>query len=464
MVEKTDKKLKLPKFRFSHQWLMRRFFLPLAILACSFAQAQAISLISDEESEIFLQKITQPLFKAAGVPYNRSKVFIVNDNSLNAFVSDGNTLFIHTGTITSASSPEELSGVIAHETGHIMGGHIIRQKLKNEALQQASLASMLLAGTTAALTGRGDVAMAIALGGQSSTLNNYMQYRTEQERSADESAVKLLNATRQSPQGMLKFMKRISQRNDLSGIEETPYFRTHPVTRERINFMEQAVSKSSYQPKRQYPEEFLRVKAKLLAFLETPEQTFRRYPLSNSSVPARYAQAIAYFKKLDIDNALKKINSLIAEEPDNPFFHELKAQIYLETGKIKPARQEYQSALAKLPGSPLLQLSLAQAILEDNPSKNDLKKAISLLNQANIKQPTPMGWLLLSRAYEASGDMAYSNYAAAEYSLSIGMPEVAQRQLKEANNFTAANSKLKLKIEDLSSRINILLKDKKGTQ
>ena len=291
-----------------------------------------------------------------------------------------------------------------------------------------------------------------------------MQYRTEQERSADESAVKLLNATRQSPQGMLKFMKRISQRNDLSGIEETPYFRTHPVTRERINFMEQAVSKSSYQPKRQYPEEFLRVKAKLLAFLETPEQTFRRYPLSNSSVPARYAQAIAYFKKLDIDNALKKINSLIAEEPDNPFFHELKAQIYLETGKIKTARQEYQSALAKLPGSPLLQLSLAQAILEDNPSKNDLKKAVSLLNQANIKQPTPMGWLLLSRAYEASGDMAYSNYAAAEYSLSIGMPEVAQRQLKEANNFTAANSKLKLKIEDLSPRINILLKDKKGTQ
>ena len=168
--------------------------------------------------------------------------------------------------------------------------------------------------------------------------------------------------------------------------------------------------------------------------------------------------------RLDIDNALKKINSLIAEEPDNPFFHELKAQIYLETGKIKPARQEYQSALAKLPGSPLLQLSLAQAILEDNPSKNDLKKAVSLLNQANIKQPTPMGWLLLSRAYEASGDMAYSNYAAAEYSLSIGMPEVAQRQLKEANNFTAANSKLKLKIEDLSPRINILLKDKKGTQ
>lgn len=460
-MEKTDKKLIASAFRSFRKWLMRRIILPLAILACSLVQAQAISLISDEESEIFLQKITQPLFKAAGVPYNRNKVFIVNDNSLNAFVSDGNTLFIHTGTITSASSPEEISGVIAHETGHIMGGHIIRQKLKNEALQQASLVSMLLAGTTAAVTGRGDMAMAIALGGQSSTLHNYMQYRTEQERSADESAVKLLNATKQSPQGMLKFMKRISQRNDLSGIEETPYFRTHPVTRERINFMEKAVNQSNYQPTQKYSEEFSRVKAKLLAFLETPEQTFRRYPLSDGSVHARYAHAIAYFKKLDIDNALKKTDSLIAENPHNPFFHELKAQIYLETGRIKPAKREYQLALNKLPGSPLLQLSLAQAILEDNPSKIDLKQAISLLNQANIKQPTPMGWLLLSRAYEASGDKSYSSYAAAEYSLSVGMPKVAQRQIQEAKKQVAANSKLRLKIEDLASRIDFLLKDKK---
>ena len=453
MVEKTDQKLNTRTFCPFHKWLMRRFILPLAILAYSSAQAQAISLISDEESEIFLQKITQPLFKAAGIPYNRNKVFIVNDNSLNAFVSDGNSLFIHTGTLTSASSPEEISGVIAHETGHIMGGHIIRQKLKNESLQQASLASMLLAGTTAAVTGRGDVAMAIALGGQSSTLSNYMQYRTEQERSADESAVKLLNATKQSPQGMLKFMKRISQRNDLSGIEETPYFRTHPVTRERINFMEKATAQSDYQPGQKNLDEFLRIKAKLLAFLETPEQTFRRYPLSNSSVPARYAQAIAYFKQLDINNALKKINGLIKEEPDNPFFHELKGQIYLETGKIKPAKQEYQTALAKLPGSPLLQLSLAQAILEDAPTPDDLKKAVSLLNQANIKQPTPMGWLLLSRAFEASGNTAYSSYAAAEYSLSIGMPEVAQRQADNAQKHLKNDKKLKLKIDDLQNRL-----------
>lgn len=460
-MEKTNQKLAAQTVLYALKWLMYRFCLSLAILAYLSSQALAINLISDEESEIFLQKITQPLFKAAGIPYDRNKIFIVNDESLNAFVSDGNRLFVNTGTITSAGNAEELSGVIAHETGHIMGGHIIRQKLKNESLQQASLASMLLAGTTAAVTGRGDVAMAIALGGQSSTLSNYLQYRTEQERSADESAIKLLTATHQSPQGMLRFMKRINQRNDMSGVEESPYFRTHPVTRERINFLEKATNQSPYPSSKSHQEEFLRVKAKLLAFLETPERTFRRYPLSNNSIPAQYAQAIAYFKKLDIANAMNKIDDLIKTEPNNPFFHELKAQMYLETGKVKQAKKEYQLALNKMPNSTLLQLSLAQATLEGTPTKEELKKIVTLLNQANIRQPSPMGWLLLSRAYGELGDQAYSNYAAAEYSMSIGMPEIAKKQIKTAEKSAAGNATLMIKIKDLSTRIEDLLKDVK---
>ena len=171
---------------------MRRFFLPLAVLAFMSSNAQAISLISDEETELLLQKITAPIFKAAGLPYNRNKVFIVNDNTLNAFVSDGNYLFINTGTIVAADDAEELSGVIAHETGHITGGHIITQKIKAQEMQRVSLASMILAGGAAAASGDGNVAMAVALGSQSSMMTNYFRYRTEQERSADESAVTFL--------------------------------------------------------------------------------------------------------------------------------------------------------------------------------------------------------------------------------------------------------------------------------
>ena len=433
---------------------MKGMFLSLAVLMINIPQAGALSLISDEETELFLQKITRPLFKAAGVPFDRNKLHIVNDNTLNAFVSDGNDLFINTGTIISADGPDELRGVIAHETGHIMGGHIIRQKLKNQSLQQASLASMILAGTTAAVTGRGDVAMAIALGGQSSTLNNFLQYRTEQERSADESAVKLLAQTRQSPAGMLRFMKRISRRNELSGIEESPYFRTHPITRERIGFLEQAVNASPYKNTQSDKEEFLRVKAKLQAFLETPEQTFRCYPSGNTSIAARYAQTIAYFKQLNIPAALKTINGLIEQEPKNPFFKELKGQIYLETGKVKQAKGEYLQALALMPSSALLQVSAAQAIIEDNPSKADLQKAVKMLNQANLKQPSLMNWMLLARAYGELGDEAYSNYAAAEYSLRMGNVKVAERQARSAQAAARSNNALKLKITDLLNRIS----------
>lgn len=209
----------------------------LAFMAAKPTAAQGISLISDEETEQLLGKIARPLFTAAKVRFNRNDIYIVDDPTLNAFVADGNALFVHTGTIIAADSPNELAGVIAHETGHIEGGHILRQKLKNQELQGVTLASAILAGTAAALSGRGDAAMAVMLGTQSSALTHYSRYRTQEERSADEAAMKLLNKTGQSPAGMLTFMKRISTRNTMSGIEEIPYFRTHPITRERISFL-----------------------------------------------------------------------------------------------------------------------------------------------------------------------------------------------------------------------------------
>lgn len=459
-MAETDKKLDADKIPQLLKRLMKSLSLSLAVLALTVQNVMALNIISDEETEAFVAEITKPLFKAAGIPFNRNNIFIVNDNSLNAFVSDGNLLFINTGTIINAGSPEEISGVIAHETGHIMGGHIIRQKLKNQSLQQASLASLILAGTAAAATGRGDVAMAIALGGQSSTLNNFLQYRTEQERSADESGVKLLNSTGQSPEGMLRFMKRLAKTNEMSGIEENPYFRTHPVTRERIVFLDKAVKESNYNGKVSNPEKFQRVKAKLSAYLEDPKRTFRRYPLSNSSTAARYAQSIAYFKELDIKNAMAILNELIKKEPQNPFFKELKAQIYLETGRIKEAKAEYKRALDLLPNSPLLQVSYAQAIIEDNPDKNDLQTAVNLLNKSNIRQPTTMAWLLLARAYGMLENQTYSNYAAAEFSLRTGNAEVAKQQAEAALKTADGNQHLQLKLNDLISRINAEIKDK----
>ena len=434
--------------------LMCRFFLSWVVWAFMSGNVWALSLISDEETELFLQKITMPIFKAANLPYNRNKIFIVNDETLNAFVSDGNYLFINTGTIIAADDAEELSGVIAHETGHITGGHIITQKIKAQEMQKVTLASMILAGGAAAASGDGNVAMAVALGSQSSMMTNYFRYRTEQERSADESAVNFLQKTQQSPIGLYRFMKKINRINEMSGIEESPYFRTHPMNQERLKFLEKAVKESPFSQSTSYKEEFSRIKAKLFSFLSEPKETFRKYPLQDTSISAQYAHAIAFFKLLNMPKALHTINNLIAKEPNNPFFYEIKAQMLMETGKVNLAKTEYQKALNLLPSSAALQISLAQATLETQSSPAEIRQIIHILNKANIKQPSALGWMLLSQAYGQVDDKAYSTYAAAEYSAAIGEDKTALKQLKIAKEFAKNNSALKLKISDLENRIN----------
>lgn len=258
------------------------------------ASAASISLISDEETEQFLARQLRPVFKAADIPFNRNNIYIVNDDSLNAFVGDGNNMFVHTGTLMKANDENEIAGVLAHETGHIMGGHILRQKIKLQNMQQISLASMLAAGAAAAATGRADAAIAIMMGTQSSMLNAMLAYQVEEERSADESAVKLLQKTEQSPAGMRNFMKKIDRQNRLNGIAENPYFRTHPVTAERISFLNNAVRQSPFPAPTHPGNEFLRIKAKLSAFMEEPRKVLQKYPPSDKSTPARYAQAIVF--------------------------------------------------------------------------------------------------------------------------------------------------------------------------
>lgn len=427
----------------------------LAFMAAKPTAAQGISLISDEETEQLLGKIARPLFTAAKVRFNRNDIYIVDDPTLNAFVADGNALFVHTGTIIAADSPNELAGVIAHETGHIEGGHILRQKLKNQELQGVTLASAILAGTAAALSGRGDAAMAVMLGTQSSALTHYSRYRTQEERSADEAAMKLLNKTGQSPAGMLTFMKRISTRNTMSGIEEIPYFRTHPITRERISFFEEAAKRFPLTAADPLQNEFERVKAKLYAYLNTPADTYKKYPATDKSISGQYARAIADFKALKFNQALSGLEKLSQSEPDNPYFYELKGQIYLETGKIKPAVAAYRKALSLMPTSALLQISTAQAILEDSPDQNEIQEAINLLNKANISRPLGFSWLLLSRAYGMAGNEAAANYAAAEHSLRIGAQDIAERQAEQAK-INAKDAKLRLKIDDLLVRIKNL--------
>ena len=196
----------------------------------------ALSLISDEETEVFLHQTLKPIFQASGTTFNPRNIYIVNDKSLNAFVADGNNMFVTVGTLMNADSQNEISGVLAHETGHIEGGHLLRHKIQAREVQRVSLASMLLGGAAGIAAGRPDISIAAILGSQGSAMSNMLSYQVSEERSADEAAIKLLRRINQSPAGMLSFMKKIQKNNTLQGIEETSYYRTHPVTSERIAF------------------------------------------------------------------------------------------------------------------------------------------------------------------------------------------------------------------------------------
>ena len=460
--------------------LMAGIFLLLVFFSFGNAQAQSIRLISDEETELFLADILRPIYKAVNIPFNRNKVFIVEDNSLNAFVADRNDMFVHTGTLMQADNYNQIEGVLAHEAGHIQGGHILRQKLKLQDMQSVSLASMIAAGVVGAASGRPDVGMAIMLGSQTSALHSMVAHQLQEERSADESAVETLGKLNKSAVGLRDFMKKLQQQNMLSGIEESDYFRTHPMSSERVSFLNKAAQNKPFIPDKNLQHRFEMVKAKLIGFLAAPRRVWQIYPRNDTSAPARYAHTVALFRQTDINGALRNINSLIQEEPQNPFFHELKGQIYFESGNVAQAVAEYKIANKILPNAATIQISLAQAMLENTPSPQEVKTIINLLNKALIKENNTFAWMLLAQAYGMDDDMAYANYASAEFSLRIGELGTAEKQIKVArealkpqgemlNGKNAANSvrgthrarntaQLKQKLDDLEKRIKQLKK------
>jgi len=414
--------------------------------------AKAISLISDQETETFLHQTLRPVFAAAGVTFNPESVYIVNDRELNAFVSEGNRMFVNIGTLISADSQNELTGVLAHETGHIQGGHILRHKVQSQQIQYASLASMIVGGIAGIAAGRPDIGIAAIIGSQGSALNSMLTYQVSEERSADEAAVDILQKINQSPAGMLNFMKKIQKNNRLQGIKETNWFRTHPISTERIAFLEEAVQKSTAPANGKQEAAFQRIKIKLKAYINSPEETFKNYPLSDQSANARYAQAIAYSKQANAKAALQKIDSLLQDEPHNPYFYELKGQILLESGRLKPAAEAYRQALRLIPSSATFKLNLVQVMIEDNPDTAQLQYIINLLNQILVHNPDSYAWLYLARAYGLKNDLANSNYAAAEFSLRSGDIPVAVKQLAAAEKATPSPA-LRLKLEDLKLRI-----------
>ncbi len=422
--------------------------------------ADRISLIRDAEIENTIHEFATPLLRAADFDARALKVHLVKDPSLNAFVTHGMNLFLHTGLLMQADDASEVIGVMAHEFGHIAGGHIILREQQMEATQRNMWLSYALGAAAALATGRGEALGGVALGVQSGLVENLMSFTRAEESQADQAGTEFMDAAGISCAGLLKFMRLLERQELLVTARQDPYLRTHPLTRDRIAFMENHV-KTAGLPADTIPAAwkiaFARVRAKLYGFLETPGRTLQRYPETDVGIPARYARAIAHYRLAETDTAVRMIDGLLKDMPRDPYFLELKGQVLFEAGDIEASIPPYRESVRLSPHDAPLQLGLARALIaRDND--DDLNEATKALEQALRDEPdAPSYWKQLAIARGRGGNESSASYALAEDSLRTGKYADAKFHAGKALQGLPAGSAIRLRAEDIKAEAERLL-------
>ena len=392
------------------------------------AHAKKISMIRDAEIENTIRLFATPVFKAAKLDPSSVKIHLIQDNTLNAFVAGGQRLFINTGLITQSTSAGQIVGVIAHETGHIASGHLARL---NQVLEKSTMttALSLLLGATAIVAGHGDVGMMVVAAGQGLAQSGFLHYSQTQESAADQAALKFLDDSGQSAKGFLDFMNLLGEQELLIAEYQDQYVRTHPLTRDRVNNIANHVANSPHSGKsvsKELETLYRRARAKLVGFINPIGHTLRLYKASDNSPESRYARAIGYSRKPDMDKALPLIDSLLAEYPRDPYFWELKGQMIFENGDAKGAMAPYKTATSLLPNNPLLKRDLARVQLALNDPRLLNDAIVNLKAAVAEDRESPFTWRQLAIAYGRLGDKGHSSLALAEEALLLGRQSVAR--------------------------------------
>jgi predicted Zn-dependent protease len=393
----------------------------LLLLVLSFAltarPAMAQSILRDAETESLFHDLSRPLIEAAGLRPENVKVVLIHDRSINAFVVGGQTVYLHSGLIASADNVNEVQGVVAHELGHITGGHIIRLHEGAKVATGIMLLSMLL-GAAAMAAGAGNAGAGIMAAGQQAAMGKFLAFTRTQESSADQAGASFLTKSGLSGKGSLAFFKRLQNQEFRYAIpQDDSYARTHPLTGERIAALEDVYSKAASwntKPDPALEARFQRVKAKLAGFVEKPERTMVLYPESNKGVPARYARAYAWHKSAHPDKALDEANALLAVAPQDPYFLELKGQILLESGRPLDAVEPLRMAVARAPDEPLIAALLGHALISTE-KKDNFDEAKKVLRSAiGRDNDNPFAWYQLGIVYDREGDPGRAALATAE--------------------------------------------------
>jgi predicted Zn-dependent protease len=398
------------------------------------AHAQQISIIRDAEIERDIKIYATPIWRAAGLDPDVVRVHLVNDNSINAFVAAGQRIFVFTGMLKVAEDPLQVIGVLAHETGHITGGHLARFQDGLRGASTISILSLVL-GAAAMAAGAAAAGAAIMGSGGEFATRSFLIYSRTQESAADQAGLGFLTASGQSASGLISFFEYLGDQEAMMTENKDPYVRSHPLTQERIDRLKADAEKSPYWNTPARPEDverLKRIKAKLIGFIEHPTIVFQTYPLSDNSLYARYARAIAYHRQALEKQALGEVDALLAERPHDPYFLELKGQILFESGKIEESIAPYRQAVEAAPYEPLIRVSLAQSLLSGE-NKEHADEAIENLVAANkMENDNGFGWHQLALAYTLKGDIAMAALAAAERYTVSGEAPSAARQAKIA--------------------------------
>ena len=454
---------------------LTRLFMMALLLALSVAQpaiaaddeSAGPSVLRDTETEALFHDLSTPLIKAANLDPSSVKVVLLNDPEINAFVATGQTVYIQSGLLLATDNVNQLQGVVAHELGHVAGGHSIRMDQGVGAATGITIATMIL-GAIAIAAGAGEAGMGVMMAGQRAALGNFLAFTRTQESSADAAGASYLSKAGITGKGMLDFFGKLQNQEYRLAIYDTDsYDRTHPLSTERIEALEQKLKNDPAWNKpidAQLDVRFQRVKAKLAGFID-PKQAIIKYPERDQSVPAHYARAYAYHLGGYPDKALSETDALLATAPDDPYFLELKGQILLETGKPADAIAPLREATKESGDAPLIASMLGHALIAtEKPAnypeaKQVLKAAIGRDNE------NPFAWYQLGMIYETEGDMGRAALATAERSNLEGNPKLALASARTAMRGIPTGSADYLRAQDIAMvSCAELTKDNKGKE
>lgn len=386
--------------------------------------AAAQGVIRDTEIEAIISEWADPVLVAMGLEPDDVTILLINDPTLNAFAAPGQIMGLNTGMILEADTPGELLGVVAHEAGHIRNRHVLRTGAQ-DAARQPFLMTMAL-GALALAAGEPSAGMALlGSSGFFGTLSA-LQYMQSQEGEADLTGARALDRAGLSAQGMVDFFEEFRAQEVFSDARRYPYFRSHPLSSDRIEALRRPVAAMANHGVPEDPERIAQLalmQAKIRGFMNPPRHTFRTFPESDTSLPARYARAIAWYKDGQTDRAVAAVDALLEEDPENPYFWELRGQILFESGRPVDAIPAHRRSVELAPDAPLLRINLGHALIESG-DETQLEDAVNQLRRVTVVEPNnPMAWRLLGQAYSSLGLEGEARLASAEYYYAIGQDD-----------------------------------------